>query len=107
MHYIYTPYRLPGSALSIMKEITEELIERYVGFPESLDHDVRERVKAALKVDRAARETAEFYREYYRQLRGGGSAGDPPNEPSDDDRPSKPSSKGSSRAPSSRRDAPA
>lgn len=53
-----------------MKEITEDLIERYVGFPESLTDHVRERIATALRVDRAARDTADFYREYYRQLRG-------------------------------------
>lgn len=73
MHYSNSPYRLRGPSQAIMNEITEDLIERFVAFPESLGETVRERVAAALQADRAAREIADFYRAYYKEYRGEGS----------------------------------
>src|SRR5690606_38973600 len=70
MHSILKILRPRGSALRIMKRITEELIEKYVGFPDSLTSDDRARIAQAIRADAAAQKVADFYREYYRRLRG-------------------------------------
>ena len=63
----------PQKGGNVMKEVTEDLIERYVGYPDSLGQDVRCLVEAKLATDGAARQIAEFYREYYAQLRNASS----------------------------------
>lgn len=73
MHYSHRSFRLRGPSQYIMNEITEDLIERFVAFPESLGETIRERVAAALQADRAAREIADFYRAYYKEYRREGS----------------------------------
>jgi hypothetical protein len=46
----------------------EEIVERYVRYPESLSPQDRDRVAALLRTDATARRIAEFYRRFYDQL---------------------------------------
>jgi hypothetical protein len=52
-----------------MHEITEDLIERYVGFPETLDEEQHKLIEARIVADSRCRRIAKFYRAYYAELR--------------------------------------
>jgi len=49
-------------------DITEEMIERYVRYPDSLDAETVQRVEALIETDDAVRSVARYYYEYYEQL---------------------------------------
>lgn len=55
-----------------MYEITEDLIERYVGFPETLDEEQHALIEARIAADARCRRIADFYRAYYAELRSSG-----------------------------------
>jgi hypothetical protein len=46
----------------------EELVERYVRYPESLSGHDRDRVGSLLRTDTTARQIADFYRRFYDEL---------------------------------------
>jgi hypothetical protein len=46
----------------------EEIVERYVRYPESLSQPDRDRVAGLLRTDTTARRLADFYRRFYDQL---------------------------------------
>lgn len=54
------------------RRMRESLIEKYIGFPESLDARTRADVEAYIRDDDTARAIAAFYRKYYAALRGTG-----------------------------------
>lgn len=58
------PYPVPAR----VKPIDEQLIERYVRWPETLSSDLRETILSHLVEDDAARATADFYRQFYEAL---------------------------------------
>lgn len=51
-----------------MNTISESLVERYVGFPDTLDAATRAYVKEQIRTDEAIRRVAAFYRDYYEEL---------------------------------------
>ncbi len=51
-----------------VKRIDEQLIERYVRWPETLSSDLRATIQTHLAVDDVARATADFYRQFYEEL---------------------------------------
>ncbi len=68
------------------RRMRESLIEKYVGFPDSLDADTRAAVEAYIRENDTAQKVAEFYRTYYAALRGdsphSGDGADPSFDPS-------------------------
>lgn len=62
----------PGESTMHERTMRESLIEKYVGYPESLDAETRARVEAYIREDDFAQQIASFYRSYYAALRGTG-----------------------------------
>lgn len=58
--------------VTLMREVTEELIEKYVAYPDSLDEKCRRLVEHTIRINRSARMIADFYRAYYAELRKSG-----------------------------------
>ncbi len=56
--------------------MSESLIELYVAFPNELDAPTRMKVEAHLRVDAVGQEIAEYYRTFYRALRGIDASGE-------------------------------
>lgn len=62
------PSALPKGAKPLMHRISESLVERYVGFPDTLDAATRAYVEGQIHADEATRRVAAFYRDYYEEL---------------------------------------
>lgn len=81
------------------QDIDDELIERYIRFPQTLSAELRETIEQCLEQDERVREQAEFYRDFYEQFdrTDEPQKGPPEEDTSDADSPAPSSSQGSER----------
>lgn len=56
--------------MELVDQMDETSIEKYVGFPESLDAQERSRVEELIRTNDVADKIAAFYRSFYAQMRG-------------------------------------